>query len=82
MNHLSTINEKLTKGMVGIFLSIIPLSLLTLLLPVIGYALAITLILLMLVTAATIVTTTILFVQQINQLMENFFKHYEQESAG
>ncbi len=75
---LSKINDYLTKGMIGTFVSILPLSLLTLLIPVIGYVVAVLLMLLFLITITNLIVATILLAQQINSMMDNFFKQYEQ----
>jgi hypothetical protein len=77
--NLLKINDFLTKGMIGIFVSIIPLTLITILLPVVGYAVAILMMLLFVVTFANLVIATILIVMQMNELIENFFKNYEQK---
>ena len=75
---LQRLNDFLTKGMIGVFASILPFSLLTLLLPALGYVVAFLLIVLMIVTAANVVVTTIAFVKQIIELLDGLQKTYEQ----
>jgi len=68
--NLKKINEKLNNGMIGLFGSIILLSLLTIILPILGYVLAYTIIALMIVTFVNFILSTYLFVKQINDILE------------
>ena len=68
--NLKKINEKLNNGMIGLFGSIILLTLLTLILPILGYVLAYALIALMIITFVNFILATYLFVKQINDILE------------
>jgi len=68
--NLKKINEKLNNGMIGLFGSIIFLSLLTIILPIVGYILAYALIALMIITFVNFILATYLFVKQINDILE------------
>ncbi len=68
--NLNKINEKLNNGMIGLFGSIILLSLLTIILPIVGYILAYALIALMIITFVNFILATYLFVKQINEILE------------
>lgn len=70
--NLNKINENLNKGMIGIFISIIPLSLLTIAFPIIGYILGVLIYTLMIVTFLNFVVATYLFIKQINDILEQF----------
>jgi ABC-type proline/glycine betaine transport system permease subunit len=76
---LKKINEILNKGMIGIFISIIPLSLLALLLPVVGYVIGFLLYALMFVTCLNFILSTYLFIKDINDILEQLIiSQYEQ----
>lgn len=75
--NLQRLNTILTNGMIGVFISIIPLSLLTLFFSIFEYLLVFALVLLGIIIVINLVVTTITFVIQINEMMDNFFKHYE-----
>lgn len=79
--NLQRLNNFLTNGMIGVFASIFPLSILTLLFPIFGYVVAFALVLLAAITAINFVATTIALVIQINEMVSNFFKYYESEST-
>lgn len=80
--NLQKLNEILTKGMIGIFASIFPFILLTLLFPILSYVIMFQLIILMIVTALNFVLTTYLLIIQINGIIEVLFKQYEQGKSG
>jgi hypothetical protein len=65
--------------MIGIFISIIPLSLLALLLPVVGYVIGFLLYALMFVTCLNFILSTYLFIKDINDILEQLIiSQYEQ----
>lgn len=79
--NLQRLNNFLTKGMVGIFLSIIPFTLLALLFPIYSYMIAFQLIVLMIITGICTVLTTYLLIKQINEIIDSLFKQYEQKRS-
>ena len=79
--NLQRLNDFLIKGMIGVFASILPFCLLTLLFPIFSYMITIVLIVLMVVTAACTVLTTYLLVKQIIEILNNLQNAYEQQSG-
>jgi hypothetical protein len=77
--NLLKINDYLTKGMIGVFASVFLFSLLTLLMPIIGYLVVVLLIILFLLAFICLITSTILFVIDVNEKIDNFFKYYKDE---
>jgi len=75
--NLQKLNTFLTNGMIGIFVSIIPFILLTLLFPILSDVIAFQLIVLMIVTTVNFVLTTYLFIIQINGIIGGLLKQYE-----
>lgn len=80
--NLQKINEFLTKGMIGVFVSIFPFVALTLQFPIFSNIIAFQLILLMVITAVNFVLTTYLLIIQINSIIDSLFKQYEQGKSG
>jgi hypothetical protein len=77
--NLKKINEFLNKGMIGLFGSIILLSLVTIILPIFAYVLAYAIIVLMIVTFVNFILATYLFMKQINEIIEQLIiSQYEQ----
>lgn len=77
--NLQKINDNLTKVMIGIFLSIMTLTLIAIILPVLGYVIVVLMYLLMITTLINLGLSTYLMIQQINKMIENFFRNYEQQ---
>lgn len=79
--NLQRLNNFLTKGMIGVFASILPFSILSLVFPIVAYLLSVILIVLMILTVGNFVLTTYLFIKQIINILNFFQKQYEQQSA-
>jgi len=75
--NLQKLNNVLTTGMIGTFITIIPISILSIVFPIINYVLAALLILLMLLTALSTIAVTVWFIVDMNKMIDNFFKYYE-----
>ena len=73
MNFYKT-NEFLTRGMLAIFIAIVPLSLLGIVLPILGYVVASLLIVLLSTTALNFFLSAILMGYELSQIMDQFFK--------
>jgi len=79
---LQRLNNYLTKGMIGILISLIPLLILTVVSSTIfGYVFGIMLCILMFVTAVNFITATILLAIDFNKLIDAFIKQYESEKG-
>jgi len=79
MSTLQKINDKLTKGMIAIFVAIIPLSLMTIILPVLGFVVAGLIVLLGFIVIVNFVLGTFLMAHQIAKMVDQVMKQYEQE---
>ncbi len=74
MNNLFKINEFLTKGMLAVFTAIVPLVFLTMLIPILGYVVAVLLIILMFNTFLSLFFSAILMGYEITKFVDGFFK--------
>jgi hypothetical protein len=79
--NLQRLNDFLTKGMIGVFISIIPFSLLTLMFPIFSYMIIIQMIVLLIVAGVNFLLTTYLLVKQIVGILDILQKQYEQQSG-
>lgn len=75
--NLQRINRLLTDGMIGTFIPVIPLSLLTLLSPFFGYIVVLLMFILAMLIAVNIVVTTIALVIQINEMIDKAVETYD-----
>lgn len=80
--NFEKINDLLTKGVIGTFLSVFLFSLLTLLIPIFSYLVGILVILLGIITGVNLIITTILFIKQINEMIDKLAEQYEREQFG
>lgn len=76
--NLLKINEILTKAMIGTFVSIVAFTFLALALPILVYVVAVLLLLLLGTVILNSVVSGILMAQEINKMIDQFFKQYEQ----
>jgi ABC-type transport system involved in cytochrome bd biosynthesis fused ATPase/permease subunit len=80
--NLQRLNDFFVKGMIGVFASILPFSLLTLAFPILGYLVAFLLIVLMIVTGVAFVLSSILLVKQMVSILDSLQKQYEQQQQS
>lgn len=73
MNFYKT-NEFLTRGMLAVFTAIVPLSLLAIVFPVLGYIVAVLLVVLLSATAINFFLSAILMGYELSLVMDQFFK--------
>jgi hypothetical protein len=76
--NLLKINEILTKAMLGIFVSVVAFCFFALAIPALAYAVAVLLYILLGITIVNSALSTWLIVQQMNKMIEEFFKQHEQ----
>jgi hypothetical protein len=77
--NLKKINDNLTKIMIYTFLGVLILCFASVVLPMFLYSLVFLLYALMIITFINLVLSTYLIIQQINEMIEEFFKQYEQQ---
>jgi ABC-type bacteriocin/lantibiotic exporter with double-glycine peptidase domain len=77
--NLKKINDNLTKIMISTFLGVMILSFVSVVLPMFLYSLVFLLYVLMIITFLNFALSTYLMIQQINEMIEEFFKQYEQQ---
>jgi len=78
---LQKINDKLTQGMVAVFTAIVPLSLLTIVLPILGYVVAVLIVLLGISTIVNFVLGSYLLSIQMAKMIDQVMKQHEQQQG-